>query len=335
MKIGAISHLNVNIVFNMENINAIELKQQNSIVTSKNIFEAIQGLKIETIQRQIALARLKPKIGDLPRDKQSENLFLHSLKGLIMKTYADCGQIPSNESYFVEGAEIKPIKFQVQELSDDIDRSFTNLTLDEIYIAFSEGVRGIYGEFYGLNNVTYFKWLKSYKESETRRNALFELNKLREPVKLEFPQKVYSNSEIYEMNKLNIIDFYYNYFLKEKECITFPYSLIYKTLDCCKIINYSVNERIEMYKKAQFVLESKLRNERAKGTIKASKMEFEIKEIQEPKSQKVIIKAQEMLVNKFFEMCKQQFKEMGIKFEENFTEESKLQFNLNYESIKK
>jgi hypothetical protein len=42
-----------------------------------------------------------------------------------------------------------------------------------------------------------------------------------------------------------------------------------------------------------------------------------------------------MLVIKFFDMCKEQSKEMGIKFEENFTEESKLQFNLNYESIKK
>jgi Flp pilus assembly secretin CpaC len=123
--------------------------------------------------------------------------------------------------------------------------------------------------------------------------------------------------------------------LKEKECITFPYSLIYKTLDCAKIIDYSKNERIEMYKKAQFVLESKLRNERAKGIIKASKMEFEIKEIQESKNQKVIIKAQEMLVLKFFEICKQQFQEMGIKFEENFTEESKLQFNLNYEAKNK
>jgi len=309
--------------------------EQVAIITSNNIFEAIQGLKIDITERKIAMARLKPKICDLPSDEESENLFLNALKNLIIKTYADCGQVLNNESYVVDGVEIKPIKFQIQELSKDIDKNFNKLTVEELYIAFSEGVRGIYGEFYGLNNVTYFKWLKSYKESETRRNALFELNKLREPVKLELPQKQYSNSEIYELNKANIIDFYYNYFLKEKECITFPYSLIYKTLDCCKIINYSVNERIEMYKKAQFVLESKLRNERAKGTIKASKMEFEIKEIQEPKSQKVIIKAQEMLVLKFFEMCKQQSKEMGIKFEENFTEESKLQFNLNYESIKK
>lgn len=316
-------------------MNAIELKQQNSIVTSKNIFEAIQALKIETIQRQIAIARLKPKISELPSDAESENLYLNSLKGLIMKTYADCGQVLNYESYIVDGVEIKPIKFQVKELSDDIDKYFVFLTLDEIYIAFSEGVRGVYGEFYGLNNVTYFKWLKSYKESEQRRNALFELNKLREPVKIELPQKTYSNSEIYELNKSNIIDFYYNYYLKEKECITFPYSLIYKTLDCAKIIDYSKNERIEMYKKAQFVLESKLRNDRAKGIIKGSKMEFEIKEIQEPKSQKVIIKAQEMLVIKFFDMCKEQSKEMGIKFEENFTEESKLQFNLNYESQSK
>jgi hypothetical protein len=309
--------------------------EQVAIITSNNLFEAIQGLKIDITERKIAMARLKPKICDLPSDEKSENLFLNALKNLIIKTYADCGQVLNNESYVVDGVEIKPIKFQIQELSKDIDKNFNKLTVEELYIAFSEGVRGIYGEFYGLNNVTYFKWLKSYKESETRRNALFELNKLREPVKLELPQKQYSNSEIYELNKVNIIDFYYNYFLKEKECITFPYSLIYKTLDCCKIINYSVNERIEMYKKAQFVLESKLRNERAKGIIKASKMEFEIKEIQEPKSQKVIIKAQEMLVLKFFEMCKQQFQEMGIKFEDNFTEESKLQFNLNYEGNKK
>lgn len=306
--------------------------EQVGTLALNNIFEAVQGLKIDITERKIAMARLKPKICDLPTDEKSENLYLHALKSLIMKTYADCGQVISNESYFVDGVEIKPIKFQVQELSKDIDKNFNKLTVEELYIAFSEGVRGVYGEFYGLNNVTYFKWLKAYKDSETRRNALFELNKLREPVKVELPQKTYSNSEIYELNKNNIIDFYYNYYLKEKECITFPYSLIYKTLSCCKIIDYSVNERIEMYKKAQFVLESKLRNDRAKGLIKGSKMEFEIKEIQEPKSQKVIIKAQEMLVIKFFDICKEQFKELGIKFEENFTEETKLQFNLNYES---
>lgn len=50
----------------------------------------------------------------------------------------------------------------LEEVPKDIQTRFRVLELPEIKKAIEDGVRGVYGEYYGINTVTINKWLKSY-----------------------------------------------------------------------------------------------------------------------------------------------------------------------------
>jgi hypothetical protein len=60
----------------------------------------------------------------------------------------------------LEPTEINYIKTRVV---DDIMRDFSHLSVDDIKLAFYYGVRGEFGEYFGINPITFYSWLKSYK----------------------------------------------------------------------------------------------------------------------------------------------------------------------------
>lgn len=57
-------------------------------------------------------------------------------------------------------------------LSNDITTDYPKLKDEEIELAIREGVRGRYGEYFGINTVTVCKWLDSYMRSEKRQEFL-------------------------------------------------------------------------------------------------------------------------------------------------------------------
>jgi len=52
--------------------------------------------------------------------------------------------------------------FMLEQVPKDIQTRFKLLELPEIKKAFDDGVRGVYGEYYGISVLTINKWLKSY-----------------------------------------------------------------------------------------------------------------------------------------------------------------------------
>jgi hypothetical protein len=60
-------------------------------------------------------------------------------------------------------------------ITDDIIKDFPTLTLQDISLSFSMGVRGNLGEYFGLNVVSFYGWLKKYKE-ELIPEAVKEVN---------------------------------------------------------------------------------------------------------------------------------------------------------------
>jgi len=103
---------------------------------------------------------------------------------------------------------------------DEIKRKYKNLTIEEVKIAFRNGVRREYGEFYGINITTINFWLDTYIESE-KHEAMLRLpyikpsdvekpKELSEEEKLklhtDWLNKVYNYFENYKKN--NIYDFY-------------------------------------------------------------------------------------------------------------------------------
>jgi hypothetical protein len=63
--------------------------------------------------------------------------------------------------------------------------SFYNLTLDELQAAIHNGVRGKYGEVFGLSVIGVTKWLASYMTAMERQEGKKQLEKLKEEAKPE------------------------------------------------------------------------------------------------------------------------------------------------------
>jgi hypothetical protein len=55
------------------------------------------------------------------------------------------------------------INYIKKRVADDIMKDFKGLSLEDVQLAFYYGVRGEFGEYYGINPITFYGWLKSYK----------------------------------------------------------------------------------------------------------------------------------------------------------------------------
>ena len=78
---------------------------------------------------------------------------------------------------FVESGQTKQatsemLSFQRDTLLDELKGLFKNLTLEELKEAFKMGVRGEFGEYFGLCAATYHKWIKNYFERPERAEAM-------------------------------------------------------------------------------------------------------------------------------------------------------------------
>jgi len=72
------------------------------------------------------------------------------------------------------GQQMRPadMKAQTIGLIAEIGAYFKKLTIEELDIALKNGIRGEYGEYFGLNVITYHKFIKASLLAEKRRDAL-------------------------------------------------------------------------------------------------------------------------------------------------------------------
>ena len=109
----------------------------------------------------------------------------------LAKTYIDCGKV-------IESKELMSLSNGV---INEIKRYFINLKIDELDLCFQNGVRKQYGEYFGLNIVTFHQWIKSYMAEDKRAEAL----KIRSTPRIE-PIKEYT-----EEDKIRIRDEFMNH----------------------------------------------------------------------------------------------------------------------------
>jgi hypothetical protein len=83
------------------------------------------------------------------------------LTEIVTNLFASVGQTPADEDF----------KFLRDELCKVIPKRYGNLTLPEVEAAFSAGLLGDYGDYYGINLVSIDKWLKGYLKSDEYKNA--------------------------------------------------------------------------------------------------------------------------------------------------------------------
>lgn len=109
--------------------------------------------KLTPIEREIAIVGFGAQIKDYKHDD-----LLTAMLGLIGRTHLNCS-IPLDPS---------KVDLTIDELVSDLKKYNGNLTILEIELAFKNGWKKEYGEYYGLGNATYFQWINAFAYGEKR-----------------------------------------------------------------------------------------------------------------------------------------------------------------------
>lgn len=91
---------------------------------------------------------------------------------VISNVYFELGQnVPGNDKI----SQGKNLTLLATSVWREIQQEFSFLRQEEVKLAFHNGARGEYGEFFGINLITFHKWLKGYqldaKRAEARRKV--------------------------------------------------------------------------------------------------------------------------------------------------------------------
>ena len=119
----------------------------------------------------MVLALISEKVIDLP-----ENVAKSRLMDIVSKTEFELGY---------KASDAKHMAMMCNALLEEIKTSFKSIRIDELVIAFKNGARGEFGEFFGLSVVTFNKWINGHQISEKRREAL---KSIRDSEKIEVKQ---------------------------------------------------------------------------------------------------------------------------------------------------
>lgn len=108
---------------------------------------------------EVALTQSKsnPVVKAMPKDEARSGLM-----DIIALAYQYAGQVLNKTD----------LSFQCDALLKDVTLSFPFMAIYEVRLAFYHGVRKEYGDYFGLNNQTYFGWLKAYQQDARRAEAL-------------------------------------------------------------------------------------------------------------------------------------------------------------------
>lgn len=141
----------------MEANNKLQNLTSSEIV--KSTFEG-KGIKAEILR-----AGQKPMVKELEEDSARK-----IIKRIILTTIFESGF----------GVEENKTEILIASVIKDIERDFALFSIDDIEIAFREGVRGEYGKFMGLSVITFYNWLKFHKQKkmdveDQKRRSIHEL----------------------------------------------------------------------------------------------------------------------------------------------------------------
>jgi len=116
----------------------------------EGLFNIPNNLPLNQQHREIFLScRNFPQIKSI----EDNNLVVPVIHQLINQTIMDKGV----------KMEVEEIDYLKTKVTADIMNDYNSYTLEELRLAFHYGVRGEFGEYYGLNAVTFYGWLRSFR----------------------------------------------------------------------------------------------------------------------------------------------------------------------------
>jgi hypothetical protein len=208
--------------------NEIYLNDKNKVVIPKN-------LPISSKNRELYLSNKNHPRIKLIDDK---NVVVKSIHTFINQTIMD------------KGVNMQPeeIQYLLQRVTDDIIRDYSHYTLEEIRLAFYYGVRGELGEYFGINPVTLYGWLKNFKY-ELMPQANKAIQKFLPKPKEAGADR--SQKEIDQSIAETIYDVYFR-LVTEGQYDFYDFgNVCYNLLDSLGIITFTNKEKIELLKESR------------------------------------------------------------------------------------
>ena len=212
--------------------------------------------KMTASEREIALASFQVKIAVLDR----LDLKMELLK-LVGQTHLDCGFKVDKET----------LAQTIDTLVDDLQKYNSSLSFQEIELAFKNGWKKEYGDFFGLNNATYFGWVNAYTFGEKRLRVKKTLLEAKENANKEPAKK--TEAEIDEI----MLDACLRSFddFRRKVPVVDAGNVKYNYLVKCGLINFTKERKQEIRNK----VESRLKVEAIESRQKAETIEKAIAKI--------------------------------------------------------
>ena len=97
--------------------------------------------------------------------KMNKAAAIRAITDMLSKLYYDTGQtIPG---YGVDG-QADNLRLLAGEVYNEVEKAFRALRIGELKMLIDRGARLVYGEYYGINVITIYKWLRGYQADANR-----------------------------------------------------------------------------------------------------------------------------------------------------------------------
>lgn len=267
--------------------------QQLASYTKEESIQLITSSRLEPSEKEIALASLERKVKDCAVDELT--VFM---TGLIERTHINCGQ-KVDEDY---------VDLYLDELISDLKKYNTGVSLQEIELAFKGGYKGAFGEWFGLNNKTYFGWINAFTfcEKRTRAKSL-----LRDRVLPEVELSENQKEMLVREGCLKSFELF-----KEAGFVDDIGNVTYNYLARNKVINYTPEQRNEFKEKARekILRESQVRlTEEKRDQTKKQIRDFMANVEKNLEDDAVVTEAKKIALNLFFFDLQSAGEELKIK----------------------
>jgi len=187
-------------------------------------------LSLSTTAREVYLAGTKPMI----RDIKDKNVVAESVAIAVNRVIADKG-------VNMEKDDIQYLKINI---TSDILRDFIGFSVEDVSLAFSMGVRGQLGEYFGINVSTLYQWLVKYRQEV--------VPKANEEIYYALPKPVVEETVDKKALELNLADEIINLVGSEDLMLHNDFGNIkYNLLNKYHFINFTIDEKMEFYRNAQ------------------------------------------------------------------------------------
>lgn len=200
--------------------------------------------------------------------------------------------------------EADDLRFMAREFARAVFERFSGLTIEEISVALDKGVKKDFGDYYGLNVITFIDWVRAYQQCEARVKAI------NERYKATLPESIPPTPE--ERNRRNIeadLRLFGDY-LKTGEISRFDVynAMIYDDLDQRGLISQANEAKWAAIRKAEQLIG---KTEEAGRTQRNGQIESVGSMIKDFTPPTVINKAKAIILSEFFSGLVQDKKDLS------------------------